>query len=386
MAQIFDAIVIGLGGMGSAAACRLALRGKRILGLEQYTPAHDKGSSHGKTRIIRQAYYEDPAYVPLLLRGYELWNQIEHDTRRKLLTITGGLMLGSPDGQVFAGSLRSATEHNLSHEILEASDIAKRFPPLTPPGGTVALYETQSGFLRPEDCVLAHLERAAGLGATLQFGEKVLAWQAHNDSVAVTTSAGSYQAQHLVVAPGAWAPEILSDLRLPLVVERHVLYWFDPMGGIEPFLPDRFPIFIWETEDGLQPYGFPAVDGPEGGVKTSFYRAPSIRLCTPDTIDRSVHENEIAQIRTAISRLIPSLNGALLDAVTCIYTNTPDKNFIVARHPWHSNVLIACGFSGHGFKFCSVVGEILADLVERGQTRHDIRLLAPERFNRPAVE
>lgn len=378
--QTFDVIVIGLGGMGSAAAYHLAARGQRVLGLEQYTSPHDQGSSHGSSRVIRQAYYEDTAYVPLLLRAYELWHQLERDTGRDLLTLTGGLMMGQPGSSVVTGSIRSAKEHNLPHEILDANQIRKCFPPIQPSPDTVALFEMNAGFIRPEESIKAHLDRAQQLGATLRFEEEVLAWEPMPNRVRVTTGRNTYEAGRLIITAGPWAPSVLAELGIPLEVERQVLYWFDPIGGIEPFLPSRFPVFIYENEEGLQPYGIPAAEGEQGGVKVSFYRGPIVSKCTPQTIDREVHLNEIELMRRAISQFIPSLNSELLNAVTCMYTNTPDKNFVIGLHPQHQEVTIAAGFSGHGFKFCSVVGEILADLAVDGKTRHDIALFNPLRF------
>jgi sarcosine oxidase len=376
----YDTMVLGLGGMGSAAACELARRGRRVLGLERYTSPHDRGSSHGSSRVIRLSYYEDPAYVPLLLRAYELWRQIERETGAALLTETGGLMIGRPEAELVAGSARSAREHDLPHEILDAREIRRRYPPLRPDDDMIALFDLRAGFLRPEAAVKAHLDRAAELGAELHFEEPVLAWEPARDGVCVRTARGSYEASRLVVAPGAWAPEVLADLQLPLSVERQVLYWFDPIGGIEPFLPDRFPIFIWDEGD-YTPYGFPALEGPAGGVKVSFHQAPDMQRCTPATIDRTVHEAEVAALRRVLERRVPALNGRLLRAVTCMYTNTPDRHFIVTAHPQHPQVIIACGFSGHGFKFCSVVGEIVADLAERGETRHPIGLFNLRRLS-----
>jgi len=376
----YDAIVIGLGGMGSATAYQLAARGKRVLGIEQFTPAHTKGASHGKTRVIRQSYYEDPAYVPLLLRAYELWRQIERETGADLLSEVGGLMIGLPQSEVVSGSLRSAQKYDLAHEILDERELRKRFPMLTPGREEIALYEKKAGFVRPEDSVAAHLKRAAALGAELHFGEKSLGWDPAGSGVIVRTDKGRYEAAQLVISPGPWAPEVLASLCLPLQVERQVLYWFDPIGGVQPFLRDRFPIFIWEAEGKATPYGFPAIDGPQGGVKIAFYRAPEVEPCTPDNIDRGIREREIESMRRAIAPRIPALNGRFMTGVTCMYTNTPDRNFVIATHPDCNQVQIACGFSGHGFKFCSVVGEIMADLVCTGQTRHNIGLFGLERL------
>jgi sarcosine oxidase len=380
----FDVIVLGLGGMGSAAVYHLAGRGRKVLGLDQFAAAHDKGSSHGKTRVIRQSYYEDPAYVPLLLRAYELWRQLEAESGGELLFEVGGLMIGTEASAVVRGSLRSALAHGLPHEVLDAAEIARRFPAFRPGPEMIALYERRAGYLRPEQCVLAHLDQAARRGADLHFGEKVIRWTAATggDGVVVETARGTYAAEQLVIAPGPWAPQILAEAGLGAVleVERQVLYWFDSSLGMELFGRDRFPIFIWETESGAQPYGFPAIDGPGGGVKVALHRAPVSVLCTPENIERQISAAEIGVMRETIAPLLPGLDGACVAAATCLYTNTPDKHFILARHPKHGQVAIAGGFSGHGFKFASVVGEILTDLVTAGATRFDIDFMRPERF------
>jgi sarcosine oxidase len=380
---IYDAIVVGLGGMGSATAYQLAGRGKRVLGLEQFSPAHDRGSSHGRSRIIRQAYFEDPAYVPLLERAYELWEQLERETDRDLMTLTGGLMIGRREGELVSGSLKSAEAHGLPYELLDAAEIRDRFPPFSPDPETVALYEERAGFVRPEESVEAHLDRADALGAELRFEEPILSWEASGEGVGVETAAGSYGAERLVITPGAWAPRLLADLGLPLEVERQVMYWFEPKGGLEPFRPDRFPIFIWEPDDGNMFYGFPAQDD-DRGVKAAFFRAGGVPT-TPGTIDREVRREEIDFIRGYLAECVPDLAGRCLEARVCMYTNTPDLHFVISVHPDHPQVVVACGFSGHGYKFCSVVGEILADLASEGSTRHPIDLFSPARLRDAAA-
>ncbi|QIN80734.1 N-methyl-L-tryptophan oxidase [Rubrobacter marinus] len=366
--------------MGSAAAYALSLRGKRVLGLEQFSPAHALGSSHGESRIIRQAYFEDPAYVPLVLRAYELWEGLEREAGDDLLSLTGGLMLGSESGELVARSVRSARSHDLPHEVLDHRELRRRFPALAPAPHTVALYERRAGFVRPERSVMAHLSRASELGADLRFEEPVTRWEAapSGDRVEVEPPKGTYEAERLVICAGAWAPELLTDLGLPLEVERQVMYWFEPGGGVEPFLPERFPIFIWEPDDGNMFYAFPAVDGGET-VKAAFYRAGGVP-CTPRTIDREVREGEISRLRGYLSEHVPALAGRCVDARACMYTNTPDLDFVLAPHPEFEAVAVAAGFSGHGYKFCTVVGEILADLATEGSTEHPIGLFSPARF------
>jgi sarcosine oxidase len=381
----YDVIVIGLGGMGSAAAYHLAARGRRVLGLERFGPAHDQGSSHGDSRVTRQSYFEDPAYVPLLLRGYELWDKLARDSGRDVITLTGGVMVGRPESRTVDGSRRSAEEWGLDHEMLTAAELHRRFPTLTPAPDEVALYEDNAGFVRPELTVTAHLELADRHGAELHFDEPALRWTATPDGVRVETADGSYTAGELVICPGSWAPELLADLSLPVRIERQVQYWFAPAGGVEPFRPERHPIYIWEDAAGTQIYGFPAIDGPDGGAKVAFFRRGA--LTTPQTIDRTVHADEIAAMAGQTVPRLPALAGRFLRAKACMYTTTPDEHFVIARHPGHDHVTVAAGFSGHGFKFVPVVGEILADLATTGTTAHPIGLFDPGRpaLNNPAT-
>jgi sarcosine oxidase len=380
MSSTFDVIVLGLGAMGSAAAAHLAGRGQRVLGLDQFTSPHDHGSTHGRSRVIRQAYYEDPAYVPLLLRTYELWRELERTSGKQLLTVTGGLMLGAADSAVVSGSLRSARRHGLAHELLDAKEIRKRFPQFSPEPDTVALFEQNGGFVRPEECVRSHLDEAARRGATLHFEDEVLSWNADSNRVRVNTRRGGYEAGQLVICAGPWTSKVLADLALPLKVERQVQFWFEPVGGIEPFLPERFPIWLWETRDGAHPYGLPACDGPDEGVKVALHHGGIHPICAPDTIERNISDDEIAKAREYISARVPALTGRCVRAVTCMYTNTPDEHFLIDRHPQLANVVIVSACSGHGFKFCPVIGEIVADLIEQGKTRHPIKLFERRRF------
>jgi sarcosine oxidase len=372
----YDVIVIGLGGMGSAAAYHLAARGQRVLGLEKFTPAHDKGSSHGGSRIIRQSYFEDPAYVPLLLRAYELWEQLANDTGLEVYRLTGGLFIGAPDAMTVAGSQRASQVWDLPHEMLDAEEIRRRFPTLSPYPGDIALYEAKAGFARPEMTVAAHINLAESAGADLHFGEPVIEWSETAGGVSVTTARGTYTAGQVVICPGAWAPALLAEFGIPITVERQVLYWFDPRAGTTPF--EEHPIWIHEDSTGMQAYGFPAIDGPGGGVKVAFFRKGVV--CTPETIDRTVREGEISEMRDRVARVVPALDGPCLHSATCMYSNTPDEHFVIARHPDSENITVACGFSGHGFKFVPVVGEILADLAIDGVTGHPISLFDPKRL------
>lgn len=370
---MLDAIVIGLGGMGSAAAFHLARRGEKVLGVERFFPAHDLGSSHGRSRIIRQAYFEGEEYVPLVLRSYELWEDLERESGESLVKTTGALMLGSPDSEIVAGSLKSAERHALAHEMLDAGEIKRRYPVFDPTPETVALFEERAGFVRPEATINAHLELAARHGAGLRFEEPVKSWEASESGVKVETEEGYYEAARLVVAAGAWSGEILADMGLPLRVERRVMHWFEPRA--DPAL--RPPVFLLAPRGEEVLYGIP--DG-ESAMKAAFHYVGE--ECDPDALDREVSGEEVAKVRDYLARHAPGLAGRHVESAACMYTNTPDSHFVVSTHPEHPNVSVAAGFSGHGYKFCSVVGEILADLATQGETQHPISLFDPARFEK----
>lgn len=372
----YDTVVVGLGAMGSAAAFHAARRGRRAVGLEQFELAHDRGSSHGRSRITRQAYFENPAYVPLLTRATELWEQLQRDTGARLLQVTGGLMLGPPEGAVVKGTLASARIHGLPHEVLEAAEVRRRFPAFAARRGEVGVLDRTAGVLFPEDCIRAHARGATRAGAELRWNEAVLAWRATSDHVEVDTARGTYVADSLILCAGPWLSDLLADLSLPLVVERNVLYWFRPASDLASFAPDRFPVFIIEHGPGHVLYGFPALG--DDGVKVA--RHHTGEACTPMTIRRAVGQDEVQEIRRLLERNLPTVNGDLLSATTCMYTNTPDGHFVIDRHPRHPNVVLASPCSGHGFKFASVVGEILADLACTGQTAHSIEMFRLGRF------
>jgi sarcosine oxidase len=373
MPRHFHTIIIGLGGMGSAIAAHLARRGLQVLGLEQGSAPHELGSSHGKSRVIRQAYFEDPAYVPLLLRAYELWRELEKQTNLPLLTITGGLMLGREHDVVVAGSLRSAQEYQLPHELLDAQALRKRFPQFNPTPETVALYERNAGVIRPEAAITAHLRIAAAAGAELHMNETVLDWESSADGVTVRTNRKKYQADQLVLAAGPWLGEQLRGLSLPIRLERQLQFWFEPKSRAEEFSPSRFPVWLWQADTGGHPYGIPALDG-EGCVKCALHHSISEPASNVAQINREVSESEIAHMRETLERLVPSLAGRCVSAKSCIYTTLPDEHFLIDRHPQYPAVLIVSPCSGHGFKFCPVIGEIAADLLTRNETHHPISI------------
>jgi sarcosine oxidase len=374
MIDSYDAIVIGLGAMGSAAAYHLARRGGRVLGLDAHPRGHARGSSHGRSRIIREAYFEAPAYVPLVQRAYALWRELEAESGRPLLTITGGLNIGRPESDFVGGALASARRHGLPYEELTAPEVTARFLGFRPTEDLVAVYEPNAGILDPEACVGAHLDLAARHGTELRHGEPARRWDADGAGVRVETERGVYHAGRLVIAAGPWAGELLAGLGLPLEVWRIVNAHFEPARP-ELFGPDRCPIYLWQVPEGDY-YGFPNLPGQ--GVKIGRHDVGEV--CTPHTIRRSVDEAEVAMLRAMLDRYLPGAAGAVKWTLTCMYTNTPDRHFVLDRHPAHPQVAYGCGFSGHGFKFASAIGEVLADLALDGATRQPIGFLAASRF------
>jgi sarcosine oxidase len=375
-----EVIILGLGAMGSATAYHLAQRGKRVLAIEQFTSPHDQGSSHGGSRIIRRAYWEGAEYIPLISRAYELWHQLERDTGTNLLHMTGGVVIGAEKGALVSNTISATRQYSIPVEVLDVSEFSRKFPPFALQPGDLAVYEPGAGYLVPEDCIRAHLELASRSGADLHFEEKVLSWKANQREVEVTTSRGTYRASHLVITAGPWTNEALAGL-FPLRVTRQVMAWIDPRGGVTAFLPANFPIYVAEDPRGGVPiYGFPAIDGPAGGAKVALHGSDVI--CTPETIDREIHPSDLERLLNAVRPRIPALDGPVLRAKTCLYTMTPDEHFIIGPHPRFRSCTIACGFSGHGFKFSSVIGEVLADLAINGATRHPISLFSPQRLAR----
>jgi sarcosine oxidase len=372
MPSSYDVIIVGLGAMGSAAAYHLARRGRRVLGLDRFSPPHTMGSSHGQTRIIREAYFEHPCYVPIVQRAYVLWDDLSRAANAPLFLQTGGLMIGAPDSNVFTGAKRSANTHRLPHEILSADDIRQRFPALRPDDDMMAVLEPRAGILFPERCVSAHLALAAGHGANLHSEEPVVRWSATEHGVEVTTTKGVYRAEQMILSAGSWARELLAVLNPPLTIERQVLFWFEPKSGPKQFYPEHCPIHLWEAGRGegrRHFYGFPDLGE---GVKIAGHHAGAV--VSPDSVSRDVAPDEVDAMRGLLRRYLPQADGPLRSATVCLYTNTPDEHFWIDRHPAHPQVLIASPCSGHGFKFSSAIGEILSDLVIDGKSQFDLSL------------
>jgi sarcosine oxidase len=373
--QSFDAIVIGLGAMGSATLCHLAELGASVLGIEQFRAGHDKGSSHGDSRIIREQYFEHPLYVPLVQRAYDLWQELEQRSGKRLMTITGGLMIGPPDGMVVTGTIRSATTYHLPYDVLDSTEVSARYPAFRLADGLVAVLDPRCGFLDPEACNAAHIDAARQAGAEARFEERVIEWKPDGSGVRVNTSAGSYLADRLLISAGAWTSQLLGDLKLPLTVERQVAFWLEPEAS-EQYDQSRFPIYAYEFTPRLICYGFPRL---ARGVKVSIMHGGETAN-SPEEIRRVVDETEIDAVRAALEPVLPDLIRApVRENAVCLFTNTPDHDFIIDFHPEYRQVLVSSPCSGHGFKFASVLGEIQASLLTGRTPAFD---LSPFRIGR----
>jgi sarcosine oxidase len=375
----YDAIVVGVGGMGSATSYYLARRGKRVLGLERFGIPHSMGSSHGHTRIIRLAYYEHPSYVLLLKRAYELWREIQRIASERLLHITGSIDAGPEDSWVFKGSWESCRLHDLPHEVLTGAELRRRYPGYHLPADHLALVQPEGGFLTPEKCIVSYVMAAQALGAEIHGHERVFEWRPLEGGVRVRTDRGVYEADKLVITAGAWDGELLDVLEVLAVPERQVLAWLQPTR-LEYFRPNAFPVFNLLVDEGRF-YGFPVHGVP--GFKFGKYHHLEEKV-DPETVDREAHDYDERLLRDFAERYFPDGCGPTMDLQTCMFTNTPDNNFIIDMHPEYDQVSFASPCSGHGYKFASVIGEIMADLADTGITRHDVTLFRLDRLTRPS--
>jgi sarcosine oxidase len=374
--ETYDVAVIGVGGMGSAALYRLAQRGARVLGLEQFDIPHELGSSHGISRIIRLAYAEHPKYVPLLRRAYQLWRELENQVGERLLIITGGVDAGLENSAMVKGVLRCCAIHHLPYELLSAAALRRRFPGYRLRPNMVAVYQPDAGFLLSERCVVAHVVAAQKLGAEIHARERVIAWHQAKKWLVITTDRTTYHAKKLVITAGPWARDLVPELRDLAVPERQVLIWTQPLRP-EFFRLGSFPVFNMQAPEGRF-YGCPVYGIP--GFKLGKYNHRREPVDDPGQMDRRCYPEDEEILRDGIRRYFPDAGGPTMAMKTCLFTNSPDEHFILDFHPKWPQVAIAAGFSGHGFKFCSVVGVIMSDLALDENTRWDISLFRLDRF------
>ena len=372
----FDIGVIGLGAMGSASTDALARTGANVVAFDRLNPPHTMGSTHGHTRIIREAYYEHPLYVPLVRRAYELWSELEQFAGEALLVQTGGVMAGPENGSLFAGALESARTHSIDHDVLTAQQLRDRYPAFSPKADWLALVERRAGFLKPERCVSAMIERARQNGATLRTGERVTGWQRDGSHVRIVTEKSSVVVDRLIVAAGPWLPSLLDSVgvRIPLEIERQLSHWFQPRVDLGNFAPAHCPIALWEMPGGDVFATFPN-DG--NGIKCGMHHAGA--PTSPDSVSRVVSDAENEAARALLEQVMPGAGGEVRESRVCLYTNTPDHHFVI---DWADDrVLVVSPCSGHGFKFASAIGEIAAQLVTGGKSWIDLSPFSLRRFD-----
>lgn len=371
----FDIGVIGLGAMGSAATDALACRGAPVVAFDRHDPPHSLGSTHGHTRIIREAYYEHPLYVPLVRRAYELWAELERDGREPLLVETGGIMAGPEKGPLFSGALQSARSHSIDHEILSPLLLKEQFPAYAPRADWLALVEKRAGFLRPERCVSALIERAGRNGATLRTNEEVRGWKREGGVIHIDAANGPVTVERLVVAAGPWLPSLLGSLgvNIPLEIERQLSHWFAPHDDRGHFETGKCPIALWEIDGDV----FATFPNDGHGIKCGMHHAGA--PTSPDAVNRTVSEAENAAARTLLEQVMPGAGGEVLEARVCLYTNTPDHHFII---DWvdEGHVLLLSPCSGHGFKFASAIGEIAGQMAMGERSWLDLAPFSLKRF------
>jgi sarcosine oxidase len=352
----YDVIVAGLGAAGSAAARALAMSGLRVLALDQFSPPHTWGSTHGGTRIIREAYFEGSEYVPLVKRAYERWDELARECGEQLFVPTGGMTIGPPDGALARGARLSAELHGIAHDVLSSREANARYPQFNLDDDMVAVVEHRAGVLLPEACVTAFLDGAASSGAAIRLEEELLEWTASDSVVRVRTTRGEYEAGTLVLTAGAWLPLLVGDINLGLTVERQVMHWFEPASRVPT--DSHSPVTIWDHEPGRAFYTIPDMGH---GAKAAFHHAGE--HTTAATIRREVGDDEVQAVESVVAQRVPGLSPHAIRSATCIYTNTPDENFLIDFHPAHRNVILASACSGHGFKFAPVIGDMITGLV-----------------------
>ena len=375
MKTIFDVIVLGLGANGSSALYHLSKTGLKVCGIDRFTPPHTFGSSHGQSRIIRQAYHESPMYVPLVKEAYLLWSELEKQWGKPLFLQTGGLMLGAAGSNIVNGARLSAETHNIAYKFLNKNDLQKQFPALKIKKETVGVSEQEAGILFPEECIKANLYMAQNNGALLLYNEKVTAIKP-NKVVEIVTDKNTYHTHKLIVSAGAWLSQVLPELNLPLTIERQVLYWYKNLNPLlQPsLLPNALPIYIWEYEKDKFFYGF----GDLGdGIKIANHHAG--QPVQPDLLSQDVTAKEKEAMTKIVNQYL-NINAHLNYTSVCIYTNTPDEHFIIDYHPQHNNIIIGSPCSGHGFKFSSLTGKLLADMALENQIAFDMKPFEIERF------
>ena len=374
-----EVAVLGLGGMGSAALAELSRRGIDVVGVDRWRPPHDHGSSHGQSRIFRVAYFEHPDYVPLARRSGILWRELDGRHRERVFIETGGAWMGDRNSEIVSGSLRAAVEHGLEHELLDPDEVRRRWPAFRPPADSSCFYEKDTGLVCPEHAITVMLREARRTGATIRCGERVIDLDVNETRVRIRTSEGEILARRAIVAAGSWTNELVGCAGIDLQPTRQLLGWTAPVDP-EPLREGRMPIWAFTDDEQMFQYGFPICEGLPGPSGPKIARHHDGAPVKPDTVEREIGAKDEEHLVAGLEDRIPAAHGRVIEAKVCLYTLSTDRHFLIDHHPAHRNVVIACGFSGHGFKFCPVLGEALADLVMEGGSDLPVGFLSSARM------
>ena len=365
--NIYDVIIIGLGAMGSAASYYLSKNGVKVLGLDTYEPPHKLGSSHGHTRVIREAYHEGTSYVPIVKRAYELWNELDHEIEDKLILEYGGMYLGD-DGKYLSDAKKSAKKYDIPIKEFSSKEIKEKYNILNPPNNFKGLLENRSGAVFPEKAISNFLSKSINNGSSHNYNEKVIGWGKQSKFYKVETDKNNYFAEKLIFSSGAWIKNLVPSLKLPVKIERQVLFWFDPIKDKDRFHYSNMPNTGWDLDNGMEFYTQPNIENK--GFKVAMHH--NGKFISENDLNRESNADDLSIVKNFLEEYIPLANGKLIDSRVCVYTNTPDFDFIIDFYPNDENIIICSPCSGHGFKFTPAIGEICSELVINNGTNYDL--------------
>ena len=365
--NIYDVIIIGLGAMGSAASYYLSKNGVKVLGLDTYEPPHKLGSSHGHTRVIREAYHEGTSYVPIVKRAYELWNELDHEIEDKLILEYGGMYLGD-DGKYLSDAKKSAKKYDIPIKEFSSKEIKEKYNILNPPNNFKGLLENRSGAVFPEKAISNFLSKSINNGSSHNYNEKVIGWEKQSKFYKVETDKNNYFAEKLIFSSGAWIKNLVPSLKLPVKIERQVLFWFDPIKDKDRFHYSNMPNTGWDLDNGMEFYTQPNIENK--GFKVAMHH--NGKFISENDLNRESNADDLSIVKNFLEEYIPLANGKLIDSRVCVYTNTPDFDFIIDFYPNDENIIICSPCSGHGFKFTPAIGEICSELVINNGTNYDL--------------
>ena len=365
--NIYDVIIIGLGAMGSAASYYLSKNGVKVLGLDTYEPPHKLGSSHGHTRVIREAYHEGTSYVPIVKRAYELWNELDHEIEDKLILEYGGMYLGD-DGKYLSDAKKSAKKYDIPIKEFSSKEIKEKYNILNPPNNFKGLLENRSGAVFPEKAISNFLSKSINNGSSHNYNEKVIGWGKQSKFYKVETDKNNYFAEKLIFSSGAWIKNLVPSLKLPVKIERQVLFWFDPIKDKDRFHYSNMPNTGWDLDNGMEFYTQPNIENK--GFKVAMHH--NGKFISENDLNRESNADDLSIVKNFLEEYIPLANGKLIDSRVCVYTNTPDFDFIIDFYPNDENIIICSPCSGHGFKFTPAIGEICSELVINNAANYDL--------------